>query len=870
MVRVSAGDTVVTYDPATARLAVHRGSTDGDPLLAGRPTATLGDRTFPEPDAPSTVDAVCEGVRIVYGDAARTTLTIEPGDVGDAAVDLRLAVHGFDAGARGGLDAGDAGGAERRPGDGGDEHRDGDADEARKRTGGADGGGAAEGGVRLGDLRPIDAGATGFGAGTRVYEHGYQSWTPTGTLPVGERFPDERPATVPQLLDPAEGGALRPDVAAGAGEGSHDGDRTDVHGGSADGRRGRDDDPDGFGAGPGGGDAGPIRSSNALVGLLGGSVAPDGAGSTGDRPAGDLTLGFLDHRRFVTRFDLRDDPTGVAALAAVCPGDGIRLAPGERVETPALRIDATRPFPDALRALADAVAARMGARVPASAPTGWCSWYHYFTDVTPEAVRENRRGIDDWGVPLDVVQLDDGYQRAWGDWLAPDPAFAADGDGPAALADGIRTSGHTPGLWLAPFYVAADSELAAEHPEWLITEPGGGTGEGEPVDAGERGTAMYGLDTTHPGAEARLRETLRTVVDDWGFDYLKLDFLYAAALAGERYADVTRAEAYRHGLETIRETVGDDVFVLGCGAPGPQSVGLVDAMRVGPDTAPHWHPDGSYSEPAHANAVRNVLNRQPFHRRWWITDPDCQLLRPSTELTAAERGSFAAIVALSGGANVLSDAVAELGVGERDLFERTLPPVGADADPRVEGLGDRAVPARLVVRRPGAPGGAVAAFNWADEPRSVDVRVDGIAARLGIDGPVRVWDAWAGEPLAGGAAVAGTVDVTVEPHGSRVYHLAPALDRPHLLGARHLAGGAAEVTAVGWREDGAGGAAPTVAGTLRVAIEAPAAATLVLATPGAWRLHRDERPVVVDGDDGGEVIVRVELEPGETTLRFVR
>jgi len=43
-------------------------------------------------------------------------------------------------------------------------------------------------------------------------------------------------------------------------------------------------------------------------------------------------------------------------------------------------------------------------------------------------------------------------------------------------------------------------------------------------------------------------ETVSTVVDDWGFTYLKLDFLFAAALPGERYdAEATRIEAYRRG-----------------------------------------------------------------------------------------------------------------------------------------------------------------------------------------------------------------------------------------------------------------------------------------------------------------------------------
>ena len=40
----------------------------------------------------------------------------------------------------------------------------------------------------------------------------------------------------------------------------------------------------------------------------------------------------------------------------------------------------------------------------------------------------------------------------------------------------------------------------------------------------------------------------------------------------------------------IREAIGPDAYLLGCGAPILPSVGLVDAMRVGPDIAHHYEP----------------------------------------------------------------------------------------------------------------------------------------------------------------------------------------------------------------------------------------------------------------------------------------
>ncbi|MWG34536.1 alpha-galactosidase [Halomarina oriensis] len=623
----------------------------------------------------------------------------------------------------------------------------------------------------------LDGTAT-FGPDDRVFEHGYQSWSPTATLGLDERFPPETERARPQMVDLAA--------------------------------------PD------------DVRTSHGLTAL------------TGER--GTVTLGFLDHEAYLSRFEMDTDAEGTTQVRACCPADGVTLEPGESRASAPLRIDATRSLPDALAALAETIADRMDARVPERAPTGWCSWYHYFTEVTADDVRTNLDALDAWDADFDVVQLDDGYEVAFGDWRTLDEGF----DDMRELREDVAAAGYTPGLWLAPFYVQADSDLAAAHPEWLLTR------DGEPVDAGPRHGPMYALDTTHPGVERWLRETFETVVDEWGFDYLKLDFLYAAALPGDRTEDVTRATAYRHGLEVIREAVGE-TFVLGCGAPQFASVGLVDAMRVGPDTAPYWHRAGeSASQPAHENAVRNVLNRQFTHRRLWLNDPDCQLVRSTTDLTSAERESFAALVALTGGTNVLSDALAEIDDAGRTLFERTLPPV---TNGHVDGVGEREFPNRVVCERPADGAVAVAAFNWTDEPRTL--RVD---PRAHVDGTETLAWVTLASPTTDGEGDAettpvvhdGVVERTVAPHGTVLVHCAsrPAASRPVVLGARHLANAATQVRSVEWRD-----------ASLRVTLDAPAPMDLVVWTPDEWR-RAD-----TDAATTGETTI-VTATPGENRFAF--
>jgi alpha-galactosidase len=48
-----------------------------------------------------------------------------------------------------------------------------------------------------------------------------------------------------------------------------------------------------------------------------------------------------------------------------------------------------------------------------------------------------------------------------------------------------------------------------------------------------------------------------------GFDFFKLDFLYAGALDGGRHEDMSAVTAYRSGLELIRRAIGTEAYLLG-------------------------------------------------------------------------------------------------------------------------------------------------------------------------------------------------------------------------------------------------------------------------------------------------------------------
>ncbi|HEX7168365.1 MAG TPA: glycoside hydrolase family 36 protein [Acidimicrobiales bacterium] len=400
--------------------------------------------------------------------------------------------------------------------------------------------------------------------------------------------------------------------------------------------------------------------------------APDRAGHV---VAGDQFLvtdegvvGFLDARSHLGVVEARR--SGVVAVALL---DGVELAPGaERALDPLWVADGD---PGALySAYAREWGRVAGARVgrgrggserEALAPTtGWCSWYQYFAGVTPGDVRANLRLAAAHGI--DLVQVDDGYQSAVGDWLTTSDAWR---EGTEALAGEIRAAGVRAGIWTAPFLAGAGSALLAAHPDWLSAHSSGHPSKAA-YNPGSWGGFAYALDTTRDDVLDHLRSTFAALTAQ-GFDYHKIDFCYAAALpATRRDPTKTRAEALRLGLDAVREGIGDDAFLLGCGCPFGPAVGVVDAMRVSADVAPVWQPEASWpgfaeTAPSARNAIAASVLRAPLHRRVFLNDPDCLLLRPTdTGLDARQRQVLSDAVAGSGAFLVLSDDLDRYGDAE--------------------------------------------------------------------------------------------------------------------------------------------------------------------------------------------------------------
>ena len=403
-------------------------------------------------------------------------------------------------------------------------------------------------------------------------------------------------------------------------------------------------------------------------------------------------------------------------------GDDVRLDPMASIETDwAVYSTFNGTDSECIKTYLDIVAGFHNIHVHENVPVGWCSWYRYYQNISEEAIQNNLNTINALRntLPINLVQIDDGFQLQVGDWLQFHENFP---NGVSPLASKITNEGFIPGLWLAPFIVHRRSQLYHQHPDWILR-----TVHNQPVNAGfvwnSLGTA---LDLTNEDAMSYICQVMHKTVHEWGFPYLKLDFLYAAALKGKYQNNTkTRAQVLRSSMQAIRDEVGKDVFLLGCGAPLGSMLGLVDAMRIGADVSRNWTPEflginypfkKEPSMPSARNSMHNAITRANLHKRWWVNDADCLLIGSDTNLTQAEIQSLATVIALTGGSIILSDDLTALTKEQIELAAALLPPIGKRAIV-VDWL-DKHMPSklRLGLNNTDENWYLIAKFNWEDRP----------------------------------------------------------------------------------------------------------------------------------------------------------
>jgi hypothetical protein len=355
-----------------------------------------------------------------------------------------------------------------------------------------------------------------------------------------------------------------------------------------------------------------------------------------------------------------------------------------------------------------------------------------------------------------VIQLDDGWMprwQRWGDWIANE-FFTG---GLRSLATRVHRHRLEVGIWLAPFHVASDSKLAEAHPEWLLQ-----TKDGTALVDPRLGKPYHVLDPTHPDAQRFLGDLFAGLRRD-GFNYYKLDFLYAAAYEAIHHdRAVTGTQALRLGLKRIADAINppgkpEASFILACGAPLMPVVGLVHGSRTGGDVGAPTMEDGKAGPPQVGfplilSMARNQAARLFFDRALFAIDADV-VMAPAPQLTPDEARVMITIAALSGGVFMLSDDLETL-PADRLALLRNPNVLGLVGGPAAEPVHLFSAPEReahdhwfafpqelppLWVRPEDGDGAVVAIYNWSDAERPYRLH---FAEATGRPGTYSLTDLW--------------------------------------------------------------------------------------------------------------------------------
>jgi alpha-galactosidase len=419
-----------------------------------------------------------------------------------------------------------------------------------------------------------------------------------------------------------------------------------------------------------------------------------------------------------------------------------------------------------------------------SSPVGWCSWYYYYDRMTERVILENLDVAESLAdrLPIGVFQVDDGYEPAPGDWLGANEKFP---HGLEWLAQKIRVAGFTPGLWYAPFFATNRSELFRKHRDWFVRREDGRPRWVSIWPNPSTFGSIYALDTTHPEVLEWLGRITKKIVCDWGYEYIKLDFLYNGAIDGLRHDPrATRAQAFRRGLETIREAAGPDTYILGCGIPLALGNGIVNGSRVSGDTAPYWRSAlmnaalGHPGAPGVYDTAHSLFRRWFMHGIWGLSDPDCLMCRfKDTKLSADEVLTHAAIVALMGGPLFISDDLSKLDSRSIRLAQQLIPPLEESAVPI--DLFESSPPATLMKKfeRGFDPVTIVGRFNWLQHTTELSLDF----AEIGLDPETEyhVFEIW--EEKYHGIHRGKTTLSRVPGHASRILSIRPVAGVPQLV-----------------------------------------------------------------------------------------
>lgn len=420
-------------------------------------------------------------------------------------------------------------------------------------------------------------------------------------------------------------------------------------------------------------------------------------------------------------------------------------------------------------------------------PSGWCTWYFYYSRINEDEVKRNAKWIADnlkeYGAQY--VQIDDGWQgdaskEGQRDWTRV-RGGTFDG-GMVALADYIKSLGLTPGIWIAP-HGQTNAEFAKTNPDVFLFKPDG-------TSASETWEGKFLMDPTTPQSEAYFKDLFRMMCD-WGYDYFKIDGQpivvdeYGKTKEYMKHPGEDSVKLYRNTLDTIREIIGPHRYLLGCWGMPVEGIGIMNGSRTEGDIVLGW--EGGFML-----ALRATQRDYYLHNIAWYNDPDVFVLR--SPMTYPQAQAWATLQGLSGVALMATDRLEDLSEPRVELLRRIYPAVDIRPLDLFKIEKNKSVWS-LKINHLNRQYDVVGLFNYDQNQRETKyIRWEDFG--LSTEQPIHVYDFWNQDYL--GAWEVGMM-VDLDPTSCRVLTLLPDAGDIQLISTnRHITQGWVDLQAINY------------------------------------------------------------------------
>ena len=390
--------------------------------------------------------------------------------------------------------------------------------------------------------------------------------------------------------------------------------------------------------------------------------------------------------------------------------------------------------------------------LPQKRPVGWSSWSCVYDSVDEQMVRKEAKLMKEvWGEET-LIQIDDGWQTEMTFSASVSERKDTFPSGMKKLKDFLEDINCNLGLWLAPTVMDDRCSNYKYLDSMNLRDQQGNVHAAFGPDmalAGEVVGNVYPLNLEQGEVLQKLFQDFKRMKDEYGAVYFKLDFLIRSLLRATpgnedriTYQKRYSVEAYQVAMSVIRKAVGDDSFLMACGAPIGESIGLFNAIRVSPDIT--WDKEAA-GHPGYWKLIewnsQNIFMRSFYQGKVFYIDPDALVVRDKILMrddfapTLEEAKVWATSVALSGGTIMVNERLEELTEERLQILKRVLNgqrvtarPVDYLEYPLITQVYAKLDASRLLV----------AVYNWEEKEREAQIDL----ARLGMRETCRVYDCW--------------------------------------------------------------------------------------------------------------------------------